>query len=172
MKNVFALLAFFAMQLYAMEEKSLSIAEQNFLQAAVCGDEQKISEYLQKLVSINTHDQFGENALFKAVYHKRWKVATLLIAQGIDVNFHPHNKGNNTTYLHILCFPRVETPENKDAASNLLQVVLTKYNANPNPLDRHGQTPLDSAYHNKNEACTKILENAGGTTHTRLGKII
>lgn len=165
-KNIVTLLALCTAYVITSMEMPLSEDEKLFLQSSVRGTVKEINRYIAAGVSINTHDQFGENALFKAVYHGNWRIANFLMKKGIRINHHPHNYGNNTTYLHLLVCENT-TREDESAAYFLLDYALNVHKADPNPLDKYGDTPLDKAYYRKNNACIQLLKKYGGVRKVR-----
>ena len=141
----FPLLTLFILnRTYPMYPNFLTSYQEEFLQAAVEGKLPRI-KILKRNVPLNTMNQFGDNAFFKAVFFKKWRVARFLMKNGININDHPYHK-NNTTFLHSLCY------EHSPQAIALLRDALTFYHADPNPLDRYNDTPLDRAYEKSNKS--------------------
>lgn len=166
--NKYLLLALLFQYTWSMDKSPLNEHEQTFMSAAVAGDVETLQQSLPK-VSINTRDQFGETALFKAVYHRKWNAAEFLLRQGIDVNLHPHNNGNNTTFLHRLC-QWYSSERDRNAQTLLLSLALER-GANLNPLNKYYQTPLDEAYgasqyekYDENSHIIGLLIKAGALT--------
>lgn len=169
-KYVIVLILFIILPAICMQQTSLNVLEKEFLAAASEGSQKKIKRFLKKGISINTCNERNENALYWAARCSHWHLAKFLMEEGINLNCHPNNtNGNNTTYLHLVSLNSSYSTEDHAITYFLLNYALT-HGANPNPLDKYGDTPLDKASQYKNYANRNLLKEFGGFAMVKDGE--
>ena len=132
--NSFILLACLSMVSPSSFSQDLDSLQTDFLEAAHEGDIQRVSENLEKGVSIEVRDNQGRTALLIATHENHIELARYLIDRGADVN--ARDNINDTPYLFA-------------GAEGRLEILRMTVNAGADlsSVNRYGGTALIPAAH-------------------------
>ena len=119
---------------------------ERFTTAAFDGDVSKVKEMLDVGVPADSEDEFGWAALERAAWKNRTDVTELLLSRGADVN-------KRSGDVHLTALHQAALYNSTDVIE-----VLLKHGASTNITDRYGNTPIDLARHENNEAAVRLLE--------------
>ena len=117
-----------------------------FTSAVRDGDVSKVKEMLDVGVPVDSEDGVGLTALQWAAWKNSTDVTELLLSRGADVN-------KRSGDVHLTALHQAALYNSTDVIE-----VLLKHGASTNITDRYGNTPIDLARHENNEAAVRLLE--------------
>ncbi|MEO7716833.1 MAG: ankyrin repeat domain-containing protein [Capsulimonas sp.] len=123
--------------------------EKDFIKAAKNGDHTKIVEMLASNPALlEARDKDDSTALHCACWKGHLEIVATLLAAGAPVDIHNKNDHWGTTPLHAAAH----------ANQAAIAEMLIQHGADPNALDRNGQTPLHHTTFHKAGGAAKVLK--------------